>query len=219
MNTTRLWLLAAMFAAAAYARAELRTADVPARARTLRSFPAIVGQWQGVDGPRFDERVLALLGADDYINRVYRSSHGAVSLYVGYYRSQAQGDSIHSPLNCLPGAGWEPVEKSRVTLTIPDDERDSGARAFVVNQLTVQKGEDKQLVLYWYQTKGRVVASEYWNKFYLVADAFVSRRTDAALVRVIRPIDPDLGGVSAAAEQSSAFASSVLPTVNLWLFE
>jgi EpsI family protein len=218
MKVTRLWLLAVMFAAAAYARVEVRTTDVPERPRTLKSFPAIVDQWQGVEGPRFDDRVLALLGADEYINRVYRSHAGGVGLYVGYYRSQVQGDSIHSPLNCLPGAGWEPVEKSRVTLRIPNDQRRSLSGTFQVNQLTVQKGEDKQLVLYWYQTRGRVVASEYWNKWYLVADAFGSGRTDAALVRIINPIDRNSDGAGAAA-QAAGFATAVLPIVNLWLFE
>jgi EpsI family protein len=220
MTIGRLWIMTAALAMASVARAEFRPADTPSRTRTLRSFPPVIEQWQGSDAPRFDARTLELLGADDYVNRIYRAGSRAMSLYVGYYRSQSQGDQIHSPLNCLPGAGWEPLERTRVTLNIEASSTLPGTFGPIsVNRLTVQKGEDRQLVLYWYQTRHRIIASEYWNKFYLVADAFSTNRTDAALVRIISPLARDGDGDSDTTREAVAFAKTVLPTVNLWLFQ
>jgi EpsI family protein len=123
------------------------------------------------------------LGADQYVSRVYGGPKAQVAgLYIGYYRTQRQGDTIHSPLNCLPGAGWQPVSAGRVSIPI------DGREPIEVNRYIVQKGEERQLVLYWYQSQGRVVASEYWGKVYLVLDAIRTRRSDAALIRVTSPI-------------------------------
>ena len=112
---------------------------------------------------------------------------GAVGLYVGYHDSQRQGDTIHSPLNCLPGAGWQPLEQGRITVSV----RDHGTARpapIEVNRVVIGKGLDRQLVLYWYQSHRRVVASEYWGKVYTVLDAMRYNRTDAAMVRVITPV-------------------------------
>jgi EpsI family protein len=163
--------------------------------------------------------VLEVLRADDYLNRIYRSESGQLAgFFVGYYGSQRHGSTIHSPLNCLPGAGWQPVETNRVALVSAEHGLTGGP--VMVNRVVVQKGEERQLVLYWYQTKNRVVASEYWSKIFLVTDAFTSRRTDAALVRVVVPIDPRSPNAEAiAAERASAFAGAALPQVRNILFK
>ena len=94
-----------------------------------------------------------------------------VGLYAGYYRSQRQGDTIHSPQNCLPGAGWRPVSSATINLTSPGG-------SVPVNQYVIQKGLDQQVVLYWYQGRGRVVANEYANKALLMWDAATLQRTN-----------------------------------------
>jgi EpsI family protein len=144
---------------------------------------------------------VALLGVDDYIHRVYVSDSGVpVGLYAGYYVSQRQGDTIHSPQNCLPGAGWRPVSSSTVDLA-------SSSGKVTVNQYVIQKGLDQQVVLYWYQGRGRVVANEYANKALLMWDAARLQRTNGGLVRVMSPLTP---GRDAAADVA-AFATALLP--------
>jgi EpsI family protein len=188
---------------------------VPVRS-SFDTFPMQVGAWRGSVLPPFPESIMAVLRVDDYVNRVYYAParYGA-GLYIGYYRSQRQGDSIHSPMNCMPGAGWEPV--SRQTLTIPVDGT-AGASAIAVNRYVIQKGMDRQLVLYWYQSHGRVVANEYWSKFYLIRDAVRLNRTDAALVRVIVPIPSNVDeGESKAEQQATEFVRSMFPLLSTYL--
>ncbi len=146
--------------------------------------------------------VIAQLGVDDYINRRYVATDAPpVALYVGYYASQRQGDTIHSPQNCLPGAGWQPVTAERTTL-------DVGGQTIPVNRFIIQKGIDRQAVFYWYQGRSRVVASELANKAWLMLDAARLRRTDGGLVRVITPVasTPD-----AAFAALSTFSTALFP--------
>jgi EpsI family protein len=104
-------------------------------------------------------------------------------LYVGYYGSQKTGDTIHSPKNCLPGSGWDPVRSGFAAISVAE------GRQIVVNEYVIQQDENKQLVFYWYQGRGRVIASEYAGKFWMVADAISRNRTDGALVRLVTPIN------------------------------
>ena len=153
---------------------------VPAR-ETLTSTPISLQQWEGRELPLNDD-VVAELGADDFINRLYLGADTPpVALYVGYYASQRQGDAIHSQQNCLPGAGWQPVMGERTTV-------DLGERTIPVNRFIIQKGLDRQAVYYWYQGRSRVLASELRNKAWLMVDAARLRRTDGGLVRVITPV-------------------------------
>ena len=122
------------------------------------------------------------------------------------YGSQRQGDTIHSPLNCLPGAGWEPLSEGRTTIA------NAGGPGvdIEVNRYVVQKGLDRQLVLYWYQSHGRVVASEYTSRLLLIHDAIRMNRTDGSMVRVIAPIA--VGSDGAAAEAlATEFVRSLFP--------
>jgi EpsI family protein len=142
-----------------------------------------IGNWQGQQAADIDSKTMAVLGVDDYINRIYYSPElFPASLYIGYYQSQREGDTIHSPLNCLPGAGWNPVKTGHIFIPA------NGGSAIEINRIIILKGMNKQVVLYWYQSHGRVVASEYWDKVYTVLDALRTNRTDAALVRVICPV-------------------------------
>jgi EpsI family protein len=139
----------------------------------------------------------------DYTSRVYFSpQEGFAQLYVGYYASQKTGDTIHSPKNCLPGAGWDPVQSGYATIRV------SNGRQIVVNEYVIQHGLDKQLVFYWYQGRGRVLASEYSSKFWMVVDAISRHRTDGALVRLITPMN---AGEESARARLRSFTQLVFP--------
>lgn len=149
----------------------------------LRGLSYTVGTWSGQERP-LSERIVQAVSVSDYTNRFYFADGIApVQLYVGYYGSQKTGVTIHSPKNCLPGAGWEPVHAGSTTISV------AGGRQIVVNEYVIQKDEYKQLVFYWYQGRGRVTASEYAAKFWMVADAISRNRTDGALVRLVTPIN------------------------------
>lgn len=204
---------ALLLAGAGYLAHATRAETVPPR-HSLATLPVHVSDWTGREGAPFEKNILDVLGVDEYVNRVYVSGRAPyIGLYVGFYESQRQGDTMHSPLNCLPGGGWQPVRQDRTTLTVADT---SGApRPITVNQFVIQKGLDRLLVLYWYQSHGRVIASEYTSKIYMVYDAMRLNRTDGAMVRVITPIT----GASAAdedeaAKRAAAFVQSLFPSLS-----
>jgi EpsI family protein len=156
----------------------------------LNELPFRLRGWTGTTAAPFEEEVIRVLGVDEYIHRVYyeTSSMRPAWLYVGFHSSQAEGDSIHSPLNCLPGAGWEPVDRKRVTLKVTDS---TGPRIITVNELVIEKGAQRQVVVYWYQSHGRVEASEYRSKLSTVFNAVRYGRSDASFVRIVVPIGTD----------------------------
>jgi len=215
MNRAIILAVTLLCGAAAVVRAN-RPEQAPPRV-SFDQFPSRLGVWNGQQLPPMEDKILAILGVDDYLNRVYYGPDRSVAgLYIGYYKSQRQGDSIHSPQNCLPGAGWEPLE-SRV-MTISTAAAAIGAADIAVNRYVIQKGVDRQLVLYWYQSHGRVVASEYWSKFFLVRDAVRLNRTDAALVRVIVPIaSGDDQGEPRAQDQAVDFVKQMFPVLPNYL--
>jgi EpsI family protein len=190
-----------------------RTEIVPPR-QPLKQFPLKAGSWSGRDYEPLTAEVLAVLGADEYLSRFYQSpSEGGVGLYIGYYESQRQGDTMHSPLNCLPGAGWQPLSKSYLTIPVTDA---SGAHEISVNRYVIEKGLDRQVVLYWYQSHGRVIANEYRSKVLMVYDAMRLNRSDAALVRVISPvIGPD--GQERADARGVEFVKTMFPLLDAFL--
>ena len=209
MSGRALILFLTFLGAAGLVQRQGRPEPTPVRS-TFDRFPSQIGEWTGHSLPPIDDKILAVLGVDDYLNRAYfGADRAAVGLYVGFYNSQRQGDAIHSPLNCLPGAGWEPL--SRSSIAIPVTVR-MGRTNIDANRYVIQKGLNRQLALYWYQSHGRTVASEYWSKFFLIRDAVRLNRTDAALVRIIAPIDPSLdAGESRAESQAIDFVKAAFP--------
>jgi EpsI family protein len=185
----------------------LQPEQVPLRA-PLYTLPFELGPWQGRDMAPFKDDIVAVLGVDEYVSRSYRAADAArVSLYLGYYQSQRQGDTIHSPMNCLPGAGWQPVSTDIASINVAGQ-----LDPIHVNRVIIQKGLDRQVALYWYQSHGRVVASEYWSKIFMVYDAVRLNRSDAALVRVISPIADDDDG-RRATESAAAFVRALWPSL------
>jgi EpsI family protein len=185
----------------------------------LAQFPCEVEAWRCAGDTPLDPRVIELLGFDDYVNRTYLAPAPPASLaeaqpiglYVAYYASQRQGEAIHSPQNCLPGTGWQPIFSERTTI-------DAGGATLPVNKYVVEKGINRQVVFYWYQGRGRVVANEYFNKFYLMIDQARLHRSNGSLVRVVAPVPGTsasaLRSASAAGEQ---FARAVYPRLSSYL--
>ena len=195
--------------------ANARRSELPVERVSFKQFPMALEPWRAVEDPPMDADVLKVLGVDDYLSRAYYKPDGAaVGLYMGFYGSQRQGDTIHSPLNCLPGAGWEPVSQGRLRIA------DAGGtgRDLEINRYVVQKGLDRQLVLYWYQSHGRVVASEYTSRLYLIHDAIRLNRTDGSMVRVIAPVahNADDGGASAE-RLATEFVHALFPHLSAFL--
>jgi EpsI family protein len=181
---------------------------IPPR-QQLASFPHQLGSWTGTD-VTIPQEILDILGAGDFLLRVYRTPDPAqpyVDLFIAYFPSQRSGDSIHSPKNCLPGAGWSPVDSSRVTLSLP------GHGPFAANRYVIAKGEDRMLVLYWYWAHDRAVASEYWAKFYLVADAMRLNRSDGSLIRVTTLLRPG-ESIDSAQQRLTELAGNVTPVID-----
>jgi EpsI family protein len=208
---TRCSLLVVLLLSAAAGRAGLGAPHAVTTAEPLSKFPVVIDGWRGDESP-LDPEVVKTAAVDDYLNRGYYANGKTLGLYVGYYQSQRQGESLHSPLQCLPGAGWQPRVSEFADLRI-------GGETKTVRKLVVERGLNQLLILYWYQTSRRVTGDEYRRKLFLMADAFGSGRTDVALVRIIAPI-----GVQANATDASAlalalpFAERVLPEVQARLF-
>jgi EpsI family protein len=206
-------MLCALLAATTVFLANARRSEVPVTRAPFDTFPMTLQSWHATVQPPLSDDILKVLGVDDYLSRVYYKPDGAaVGLYMGYYASQRQGDTIHSPLNCLPGSGWEPVQEGRLTLS------DVGGRDLTINRYIVQKGLERQVVLYWCQSHGRVIASEYWSRLFLIHDAMRMNRTDGSLVRVIAPIAPGQADQGAAAQQlAEEFVRVLFPALPSYL--
>jgi EpsI family protein len=181
--------------------------EVPVQRKELKDFPRELGAWQQSGGDqKFDEQTMSVLRASDYLMRDYRGIGGVnANFYVGYYSSQRDGATYHSPLNCLPGSGWVMSSPARVTIS-PE-----GQPSFEANRYMIQNGGSKQLLIYWYQGRGRNTASEYWGKIYTVIDSVRLRRSDGAMVRVIVPVGASETTALEAAKSLSESAAQALP--------
>ncbi len=205
----RYWVMVAVFLAAILGMNHLSHGEATPPAKPLSEFPAKIGPYAQVIEWPLDKETLDVLGVTDYLDRGYWEpgmEQNLLNLYIGYFRSQKTGATIHSPKNCLPGAGWNPVQATIYQLPLAD-----GTKA-PINLYILRKGLDEQLVLYWYQAHGRIVASEYWGKFYLVYDALRLNRTDAALVRISVPVDN--GDEAKAKERALSFATQITGDVD-----
>ena len=175
--------------------------------RELKDFPQTVGTWQRTGNDQIlDDETLKVLKASDYLLRDFRKPEGTIAnLYVGYYASQRSGATYHSPLNCLPGSGWTLSEPAKAMITLPD------GSSFAANKYVIQNGDYKSLMIYWYQGRGRNVASEYWGKVYTMFDSVRLRRSNGAMVRVTVGIGNSEAEAEKAAVEFASAASTVLP--------
>jgi EpsI family protein len=176
MSTLRVFVAGVVLIGGIFAIQTLKPSMAAQAHRPLQEFPDDIASWHGKELP-YEPDIVKAIGVDDYTNREYSDGGRPIELYIGYYKDQRSGDAIHSPKNCLPGEGWEPVRSTRLEIG-------SAGKSVLVNEYIVEQGTERDLVLYWYQTHGRIVASEYSAKFWLVADGLRRRPTDGAMVRI-----------------------------------
>jgi EpsI family protein len=206
MSILRLFVAVLVLVGGIFATHSLRASVTPQEHPPLQNFPVTIGSWHSEDLP-FEPGVVKEIGVDDYTNRKYLGAGRPIELYIGYYKDQRSGDAIHSPKNCLPGEGWEPVRSSQIQIG-------SANKPVLVNEYIVENGTERDLVLYWYQTHGRIVASEYWAKFWLVADGVRHRSTDGAMIRIWTTAED---GEDSAYSRATDFARRVYPHVSEFL--
>ena len=183
----------------------------------LSGLPTSFAGWKLLQEGVVDQDTKDVLKADDLLSRWYVGPEGGANLFIAYFKSQRTGQSPHSPKNCLPGSGFQPSESGRIDVPVQ-------GRTININKYVVSKGDDESVVLYWYQSQGRVIADEFAAKFYLIEDSIRRHRSDTALVRVVVPVAPDpSGGQPPGSGREKAvrtavdFVQAAYPVVNSWL--
>jgi EpsI family protein len=211
MKNIRYILTIVILLAAAAVNHYFSKPDVSLPRKSLAEFPKSLGDWTVFSDQQLDKQSMEILQVDDYFMRNYRNSNGdVIGVYVGYFKSQREGKGIHSPRQCLPGAGWNPVSTAVHRMAAPGHNPETVS----VNKFVMGKGLNRQLYLFWYNGRGRIYASEYWNKIYLIWDGLTRKRTDGALVRVNNPV---IGNAEDALEAQSDFIRLFLPLLREYI--
>lgn len=185
----------------------LRAETVPPTS-PLANFPAGIAGWQMYKDVPIEPETLEVLKADDTLNRIYLSpAHNANAfLFVAFFKTQRYGQAPHSPKNCLPGNGFEPIESGPITVAVP-----GRAEPVRINRYLTARGDEKSVTLYWYQSHDRVIAGEFTAKFWLIADSIRYHRSDTALVKVVVPVSN--GDADAATQTAIDFVKAVFPSL------
>jgi EpsI family protein len=176
--------------------------------KSLSLFPKQIAGYHLSNSFQSSAEVLEMLGVDDYIQYNYideAKTNSRINLYAGFYKAVGVSGSYHSPKNCLPGGGWGIDRVQKVSLQTGIGGNDQA----VVSEMLIRNGSEYQVVLYWYQNRGRIIASEYWEKIYLVLDALFKGRRDGTFVRIMTVAQD--GDIEAAREQVQKFAEQVMP--------
>ena len=181
----------------------LRAETTPTVA-ALSTLASRLGDWQLYKDIKMDQDTLDVLKADDTLNRVYVRPEQNVSafLFVAFFKTQRTGQAPHSPKNCLPGNGYEPLESGHIQVTVP-----GRAEPIEINRYLTARGDEKSVTLYWYQSHDRVIAGEFSAKFWLIADSIRYRRSDTSLVKVVVPVHDN--NADAATKTAIDFVRSV----------
>jgi len=181
----------------------VRAEKAPAAA-PLSAFPAEFAGWQVYKDVKIDQDTLDVLRADDTLNRIYLNPARTADVYffVAFFKTQRYGQAPHSPKNCLPGNGYEPIESGPITVVVPGRER-----PVQVNRYLTERGEEKSVTVYWYQSHDRVIAGEFAAKFWLIADSIRYHRSDTALVKIVVPVRN--GDADAATRTAVEFVQAV----------
>ena len=210
MKSPRFWVVLLLLLAT-FTTLRLRASvDRVPPSEPLNLLPQTIDAWTSQDVP-ISQDTLDILGDGRFLNRLYVNSpptgqpaEPPVSLFIGYFPTQRTGQSIHSPQNCLPGAGWTFVSSRKIYLQGPE------LKNYAVGEYVIANGTARQVVLYWYLAQGRGIANDYVAKAYMMADAIRYNRTDGALVRLVTPLDPNESLASAQARVLK-FADRVVP--------
>jgi len=169
-------------------------------ARPLETIDKQITGWTMTGDEPLGERVLERLQLTSYISRIYEKQGTKLGLFIAFYAQQRAGESMHSPKHCLPGSGWEIWKHDSAMIPV------NGSQV-QINQYSIQNSGQRMLVFYWYQSKRRIIASEYMGKILLAKDALVDGRTAGSLVRITLP------DTATAPAEARAFASLLIPEV------
>ena len=212
MKSPRFWIVILLLTSTLFVLQSRGDVDQVPVSEPLNHMPQSFGSWTARDIPLTDD-TLEVLGKGDFLNRIYTSepqsgSHREppISLFIGYFASQRTGQTMHSPQNCLPGAGWT-FDSQKYA-----DIQDINGKNYKVGEYVIGNGDVKQFVIYWYQAHGRSIPNEYVAKGYMVADAIRMNRTDGALVRVITQVLPS-ESLDAAKARALRFTQQMAPNL------
>ncbi len=171
----------------------------------LSSLESKIGAMQAVGKDRpLDEHTIEILKPQAYLLRNYRAPEGTIhSLFVAYFGFQQEGQMVHSPRACLPGGGWIIEKRSQVEVPL------NGATC-LVNHIVMSKDLSKVSTLYWYQGRGDIQYSEYWERLSLLLDGIIKNRNDGALVRLITPMSPGMDVLKGQIK----FAAALIPSLD-----
>jgi EpsI family protein len=212
MKSPRFWIIIVLLTSTIFVLQSRGDVDQVPASEPLSQMPRNFGPWASQEIPLSDD-TLEVLGKGDFLNRVYTQEphpgvvrEPPVSLFIGYFASQRTGQTMHSPQNCLPGAGW--TFDSREYTEI----QDINGKNYRVGEYVIGNGDVKQFVIYWYQSHGRSIPNEYVAKGYMVADAIRTNRTDGALVRIITQVMP-FESLETAKARAIRFTQQVAPNL------
>jgi len=218
MRSPRFWVVVVLLSSTLFVLASRGDADRIPPSQPLSLMPERFGNWSAQDVPLTDD-TLEVLGKGDFLNRVYTNQPSAedtstvrpehvppISLFIGYFASQRTGQTMHSPQNCLPGAGWT-FDSQKYA-----DIQDINGKNYKVGEYLISNGDTKQFVIYWYQAHGRSIPNEYKAKLYMIADAIRMNRTDGALVRVITQVLPS-ESLDSARDRATQFTRQMAPNL------
>lgn len=169
----------------------------------LGAIPMALGEWNGAPAPPIDAETARVLAADQYVHRVYSGPRGNIEMDLAYYAQPRVGSNMHSPLNCLPGNGWQVTDVRDLQLSVD-------RRTWPIRDTLVERRGTRYALTYWFQSRSRIVASEWSNRVYLLGDALRRQPVDAAIVRLFTPA---AGDGSVERNDLVSFASVVIPAV------
>jgi EpsI family protein len=174
----------------------------------LDLFPNEFAGWVVMREVKIEPEVQDILKADDLLSREYVNTKGpeGAYLFIAFFKTQREGQAPHSPKNCLPGAGFEPIEAFPIEVKFPG--RDEPTK---INRYLTARGDEKSITLYWYQSHSRIIADEFAAKFWLIADSMRYHRSDTALVKVVVPVRNN--DAARATDTAVAFAQAMFPAL------
>ena len=159
-----------------------------------------IGAWTAAGDQTLPAPTLHALAAASYLVRTYRKDQSQLDLFIAFYAQQRAGESMHSPKHCLPGAGWEIWKHDSAFIPVH-------GRQVQINKYSIQNAGARMLMFYWYQSKTRIVASEYLGKILLAEDTILSGHTAGSIVRIMLPDTP------ASSADGLTFATRLIPEV------
>ncbi|MBM9514547.1 exosortase C-terminal domain/associated protein EpsI [Desulfogranum marinum] len=211
ISLPRTLILLAMFAATFFLLQDVAGVHRTPILQPLALFPTHLGEWNTVSSRKSGEEVIKMLGVDDYIEYNYVNQAGKrVNFYAAFYEAVGNGKGYHSPKNCIPGGGWGIDEINTVDIT-----PDGYERSVTVSEMIIRNRNEYQVVYYWFQNRGRVIASEYWEKIFLVTDAILKKRRDGTFVRLMAYAED--GDIEMARKALKDISIHILPELDNFL--